>query len=589
MSLRSWSLTLPLAICTAAASAAPALPASPSGPTTTAVAAEVGTAKDPRRVLLEALAAELDRAKGQLRLGDNEPPFFLGLQLKEYDSREISGRFGAVYEDHERRYRNLLADVRVGSYEFDSTADPDALGFDFDFDGGGYSADKALPLDDSPVALRRSVWLVVDEQYKKALAAYLKKRSKEVYRPEDKDRPSSFSREAPVTDVEPARPFAFDRKAWAEEVRRVTGGLREEPVIFDASMRVTGDKLVRLLATSEGARLVTEQVIFGLHVSAYARAPDGMLLENGRDFYGAREADLPRGPALDREVGKLVAELRALQKAPLVDPFTGPALLSPEATGVLFHEAVGHRLEGERQDDENEGRTFKGQVGRSILPDWLSIIDDPTLAHFRLGDAPVPLNGFYRFDEQGVRAQPVTLIEAGVLRGYLLSRRPVVGFTSSNGHGRSAGNRMPVARMANLWVKPLKTVPDAQLKQMLVDEARRQGKPYGIYVTDITGGNTNTASSGYQAFKGSSRLAYRIDAKTGAEELMRGVEIVGTPLSSTNKLLAMGDRYGIFNGFCGAESGYVPVSTVAPAALLGEIELQRTRKDIGRPPLLPPP
>lgn len=589
MHSRPWYVVLPLAACVAA-SAAPARPSvpSPGGDTVVAVA-EIGASKDPRRNLLDALVAELERTRGRLRLGDNEPPFFIGLQVKQFDSREVTGRFGAVYEDNARRYRNLLADVRVGSYEFDSTADPDAMGFDFDFEGGGYSADKGLPVDDSPAALRRSVWLVVDEQYKKALAAYLKKRSKDVYKPDDEDRAPSFSKETPLTDVEPARPFAFDRAGWADEVRRVTGALRGQPGVFDGSMRVSGDHVVRLFATTEGTRLITEQVIYGLHVSAYARAPDGMLLENGRDFYGAREADLPRGPALDREVANLVTELAALQKAPVVDPFTGPALLSPEATGVLFHEAVGHRLEGERQDDENEGRTFKGQVGKSILPDWVSVIDDPTLESFELAGQPIPLNGYYRFDEQGIRAQPVTLIESGFLRGFLMSRRPVVGFTASNGHGRSAGNRFPVARMSNLWVKPSRTVPEPDLKQMLIDEARRQGKPYGIYVTDITGGNTNTASSGYQAFKGSSRLAYRVDAQTGAEELMRGVEIVGTPLSSTNKLLAMGDRYGVFNGFCGAESGYVPVSTVAPATLIGEIELQRTRKDIGRPPLLPPP
>lgn len=583
-------LVVPLA-CVSASAAAPsiALPAKPAaGGTTTTASLEINPLKDPRAKLLEALTVELERSKAKLKLGDNEPPFFIGLQVKQFDGREVAGRFGAVYDDTERRYRNLLADVRVGSYEFDSTGE-DSSGFDFDFDNGGYSADRSLPIDDSGDALRRSVWLAVDEQYKKSLASYLKKRSKEVYKPEDPDRASSFSKEPAVTFAEPAKAFAFDRKGWGDEVRRVTKRLKDEPELFDGSMRVSGDHVVRIFASSEGSRIVTEQVIYGLHVQAYTRAPDGMLLENGRDFYGAREADLPKGAALDAEIAKMVSELAALRKAPVVDPFTGPALLSPEATGVLFHEAVGHRLEGERQDDDNEGRTFKGQVGRPILPEFVSVFDDPTLETFDLTGRLVPLNGFYRYDEQGVRAQPVTLVESGILRGYLMSRRPVVGFTNSNGHGRSASNRFPVARMANLLVKPSKTVPDAEMRKMLVEEARRQGKPYGIYITDITGGNTNTASYGYQAFKGSARMVWRIDAKTGQEELVRGVEIVGTPLSSTNKILAMGDRFGIFNGYCGAESGYVPVSTVAPSTLIGEIELQRTRKDVGRSPILPPP
>lgn len=547
------------------------------------------TPDDPRLGVLDAISRELDRSSTQLRLGDHEPPFFIGLQVKDFDSHEVLGKFGALYEAGSRRHRSLLADVRVGSYELDSTSDSSDFGFSFGFEGGGYSPQSNLPVDDDHSALRTSIWLVVDDRYKNALASYLKKRGEQVYKPDDADRAPSFSRESAVKFVEPPKPYAFDRGAWEREVRRVTAGFRNVPGLIDGEMRVTADKVVRYFASSEGTRLVTEQVIYGLHVHAIARADDGMKLENGRDFYAATEAGLPKGDRLDREVKTMLAELAALRTAPVIDPFTGPALLSPEATGVLFHEAVGHRLEGERQDDENEGRTFKGQIGKAVLPTFISVLDDPTLSHFQIGPSKVELNGFYRYDEQGVAAQRVSLVEDGVLRGYLMSRRPVQGFTRSNGHGRSAGNRMPVARMANLLVQPSKTVPDATLKRRLIEEARRQGKPYGIYIKDITGGNTNTTSMGYQAFKGSSRLVYRIDAKTGEEQLVRGVEIVGTPLSSINRILAMGDRYGIFNGYCGAESGYVPVSTVAPATLVGEVELQRTRKDIGRPPVLPAP
>lgn len=544
---------------------------------------------EPRRQLLDAMGAEVVRAMKGLRLGDHEPPFFVGLQVKEFDTREVNGKFGALYENQRRRYRSLLADVRVGSYEFDSTPEPDALGLDFDVDLGAWEPDKTLPVDDDPTALRTAIWLVVDDQYKRALSSYLKKRGKQVYRPEDADRPTGFSHEKPVSFVEPARPFAFDDAAWSAEVRRVTARFQNKPGLFDCDMRVTADKVVRLFTSSEGSSVVTEQLLYGLHVSAHARAPDGMLLENGRDFYGATEAELPRGERLDREVKTLIEELVALEQAPLVDPFTGPALLSPEATGVLFHEAIGHRLEGERQDDENEGRTFKGQVGNQVLPPFIGVLDDPTLAAFDLGARRVTLNGFYRYDEQGVPAQAVTLIDAGVLRTYLMSRHPVKGFALSNGHGRSAGNRMPVARMANLLVRPTSTVPDASMKKLLLDEVRRQKKPYGIYIKDMTGGNTNTGGDGYQAFKGMSRLVYRLRAEDGREELVRGVELVGTPLSSVNRIVAMGDKAGIFNGFCGAESGYVPVSTVAPAALVGEFELQRTRKNLGRPPLLAAP
>lgn len=552
-------------------------------------AKDVSPSVDGRAKLAEALAAEVVRATKELKLGEEGPPFFVGLQLKEFDTREVVARFGAVYDNAQRRRRSLLADVRVGSYEFDSTADPDALGFDFDDAGDGWEPDDDLPIDDDPKALRRAAWLVVDDKYKRALASYLKKRGRQVYRPDEKDRAASFSREPAVTFSEPPRMLSFDTAAWSAEARRISASLLAHPGLFDSEARVQAEKTTRVFVSSEGSRIVTEQLQYVLRVRAFARAPDGMLLENSRDFYAENEASLPRGGVVDREISKLVEALVALQAAPLVDPFTGPALLSPEAAGVLFHEAIGHRLEGERQDDENEGRTFRGQIGNRVLPPFLSIVDDPTRAFFEVGGKPVPLNGFYRYDEQGVAAQPVTLVEDGVLRTYLMGRRPVKGFTRSNGHGRSAANRMPVARMANLIVLPKAPVPEAELKQRLVEEARRQGKPYGLYVKDIKGGNTNTSSAGYQAFKGLTRLVYRVRASDGAEELVRGVELVGTPLSTINRIVAMGDKAGVFNGFCGAESGYVPVSTVAPAVLVGEFELQRTRKNLGRPPLLPAP
>lgn len=550
--------------------------------------AETSAVPDARRTVLTAVVDELDRSMAKLRLADNEPPYFIGLQVKEYESRNIGARYGALTETEHVRYRNMLADVRVGSYAFDSTPDPDAFGFDMDFDGGGYAPTKNLAVEDDAKALRRGLWLVVDEQYKRALSTYLKKRGKRVYKPDERDKAASFSKEKPVQYVEPAKPFPFDEQGWSAEARKASAQLLEDPAIFDSEVNVKADKIVRWFASSEGTRLVTEQVLYALHVNAWTRADDGMLLENGRDFYAPTQEALPRGEALAKELKALAEELKALRVAPVIDPFTGPTLLSPEATGVLFHETVGHRLEGDRQDDENEGRTFKGQIGKGVLPSFISVIDDPTLESFALAGKPVGLNGFYRYDEQGVAAQKVTLVDDGVLRGFLLGRRMAEGFATSNGHGRSASNRMPVARMANLLVKPSKTVPDADLKKMLLEEVRKRGKPYGIYVKDISGGNTNTSSLGYQAFKGTSRLVYRIHPD-GHEELVRGVEIVGTPLSSINRILAMGDRYAIFNGFCGAESGYVPVSTVAPAALIGEFELQRTRKDIGRPPILPAP
>jgi predicted Zn-dependent protease len=539
---------------------------------------------DPRLAVLTAMKDELTRTRERLRLDDHEPPYFLSFQVKEEQSFNLLARYGALFDDDERRDRRIYVDVRVGNYELDNSS-PDDGGPDFDALDSGYMASHDAPLEDDAAAVRASLWLAADEQYKRALSAYLRKRGKSVYQPDEPDRPPSFSREEPQRYADPPVAFPFDRAGWRDEARAVSALFRAQPDIFDSSVRIGANRTVRYFTSSEGTELVTEMAIYGVHVTAVTRAPDGMLLENGRDFYGATEAELPRGAKLRAEVAKMVEELLALRQAPVLDPYTGPALLAPEATGVLFHETIGHRLEGERQHNDREGRTFKGQVGKEILPAFLSIYDDPTQRAF----AERSLNGYYRYDDQGVPAQRVGLVEKGVLKSYLLSRAPVKGFVHSNGHGRAQSDRDPVARMGNLIVEASRTVPDEKLKKMLLEEARKQGKPYALLIKDIQGGNTNTSGYGYQAFKGIPRLVYRVDAKTGKEELVRGVEIVGTPLTSINKVIAMGDKPAVFNGYCGAESGFVPVSTVAPATLIGEIELQRVRKESGRPPVLPAP
>ncbi|HYG69009.1 MAG TPA: metallopeptidase TldD-related protein, partial [Anaeromyxobacteraceae bacterium] len=455
----------------------------------------------------------------------------------------------------------------------------------FSTEGPSWWAPKEAPLDGDPAALRNVLWLLTDEKYKEALASYLKKKGRDVYRQDDPKRAPSFSREPAQRHVEAPVAFRFDRERWKRVVREATELFRAHPNVFDSEIRVSAEKQVRWLTSSEGTRLLTESVVYGVHVQAVARATDGQLLENGRDFYARSEADLPSPAKLREAVSAVIAELEALREAPAIDPYTGPAILEPEATGVLFHEAVGHRLEGERLDDDKEGQTYKGQVGNVVLPTFLSIVDDPTLD--RAGGTA--LNGTYRFDEQGVPAQRTVLVRNGKLETYLLSRQPVNPFTRSNGHGRAQGNRPAMARMANLVVESKKQVSMKELKRLLMEEARRQGKPYGLVIRDITGGNTNTMSYGYQAFKGTPRLVYRVDAKTGAEELVRGVELVGTPLTSVNKVIATGDDVRVFNGYCGAESGYVPVSTVAPAALVAEIELQRVARMNERSPILPAP
>ena len=323
--------------------------------------------KDPRLELLDAMRTELDRNHRQLRLNGHEAPYFLSYQVKDYDQREVSGRFGALFTDGAWRDRQVYVDVRVGSYEFDNSTD-EGLEFNFSNKGTSYVTKKTAPLDDDPLALRSALWLITDEKYKAALFDYLKKKGENVYAVEDPKRPPSFSREAPSVEIQHPLPFSFARERWTRLARTLSATFNAYPEIFDGEVRVTGDKMVRYFVSSEGSRIVTEETLFGVHLTAMTRADDGQLLDNSRDYYAPLESQLPGDAALFSEAKKMIQELLALRRAPAIDPYTGPAILAPEAAGVLFHEAVGHRLEGERQNDDNEGKTFRGQVGRPVLP-----------------------------------------------------------------------------------------------------------------------------------------------------------------------------------------------------------------------------
>ena len=542
--------------------------------------------EDPRPKLLATLHVELARSMARLRLKGYESPYFIAYSVRDADGFELSGKYGALITDQHIRGRHGYVEVRVGDYQLDNTGGSDDLPFDPDAPDA-YIPTSDVPLDDEPEAMRAALWLLTDQKYKLALSAYARKRGRLASTlPEDDGLPS-FSREPPARAIEPAVPLRFDHDRFAERIRNGSLLFKRYADVFDGSVKISADRVTRYLVTSEGSEIVSERVIYSCFVAAATRAPDGMLLEHEKAFYTASPDDLPDDAGLAAAIDELASELKGLRAAPVIDPYTGPAILMQQAAGVFFHEAVGHRLEGERQNDEKEGRTFKGQIGRRILPEFLSIHDDPTLR--TAGKRGEALNGYYRFDDEGVPARDVTLIDGGVLRDYLMSRTPIAGSLRSNGHGRAEGAGDPMGRMANLVVRSQRRVSEVELKRMLLAEARKQGKPYGLLIRDITGGSTNTTNYGFQAFKGQPRLVYRVDAKSGVETLVRGVEMVGTPLASINKIIATSDEEGVFNGFCGAESGFVPVSTVAPAVLMTEIELQRSQRALERPPILPPP
>lgn len=536
---------------------------------------------------LTTLKTELARAM-TLKLEDFPPPYFGVFAIDDAVGADIEARFGAVVQDKLEPERQLYVDLRVGDYKFDNTAgkaEPMEISFDETYQPGHLS-----PVSFDARGLRAALWLIADGQYKTATAGFFRKKGQRIFQADDADKVPSFSHESALSANEPAQALTWDRAGKAELAAHLSRLFTEAPHVFDHDVHVLASGHTRYVVNSEGTQVAWGRRVYGVTLTAYARAPDGTLLQSERSFYAANEASLPSEAKLTGDVKQMIADLAALQKAKPAEPYTGPAILEPEAAGVLFHEALGHRLEGERQKETDDGETFKGKIGQQVIPDFIDVWDDPSLQKFG-SDAQhqTELNGFYKFDDEGVLAQKVQLVERGVLRNFLLSRTPVEGFAHSNGHGRSEGILKPEARMGTTMAVARKSVTTAKLKLLLIAEAKRQGKPYGLILRDITGGQTSTETGGYQAFKGSPHMVYQVDVKTGAETLVRSVDLVGTPLSALSRILAADDKPAAFNGYCGSTSGFVPVSTIAPSLLLSEIELQRSNKEKQRAPILPKP
>ena len=535
----------------------------------------------PKSAGLGALEQELQRAMKELKEQD-PPPYFIAYEVHDRTNTTIEARNGALVGNNSSRFRVLDVDVRVGSHKFDSGHPMSLRGFDPSLFS---STAVPLPVDDDAAALRGVAWKTTEQRYKSAAERFVQLKTRRNVDVALDDKSDDFSREKPVVLTESPATLTVDGAAWEARVRELSAPFRETPDIFQSGVTFTAGTHNRWLVTSEGTLVQTAAPAVRVAIFASTRAEDGQDLHRFEAFDAASLEGLPPAARMMEAVRRVIADLRALRAAPPAEPFSGPAILQGKAAAVFFHEIFGHRVEGHRQKDETEGQTFAKKIGEPIMPSFISVFDDPRLA--RLGD--LDLNGFYLVDDEGVVASRASLVDGGIMKGFLLGRTPTRGFTQSNGHGRRQEGRRIVPRQANLVVQPSLSVPREELRERLRAEAKRQGKAYGLYFNQIDGGFTTTARFGPQAFKVLPVMVYRVFVDGRPDQLIRGADLVGTPLSALSKILAASDDYEVFNGFCGAESGSVPVSGVSPSLLVEQLEIERKYKGQDKPPVLPAP
>ena len=527
-------------------------------------------------VLLDSMQHELSRAMASLSKAD-PAPYYMSYSATDRRALTIAASHGALLNTLAQHNRLADVSVRVSSPALDNSHGENRH---------SVVNTVLLPLEDDGASISRILWQATDREYKNAAATFLRVKTDKQVRAEEEDKSPDFSEEKPEQYVGKVSPIRnLDQHAWEERLRHYSALLKKYPDVYRSLVSLQVEDNTRYFVSSEGTRVVTEEPLIRLIAIAETRADDGMELLRSESFDATTPGHLAAESEITSRINKLGSDLEKLRAAPVVAPYDGPAMLSGRAAAVFFHEVLGHRVEGQRQRGVEEGQTFTKKLNEKVLPDFLSVVDDPTKREL----AGTELNGYYQFDDEGVRSRAVTVVDKGVLKEFLMSRMPITAFQHSNGHGRAEPGQVAVGRQGNLIVTSTNGVPEPELRKRFIEEIKKQGKPYGLYFEDIAGGFTLTTREMPQAFQVLPLMVWKVYPDGRPDELVRGVDIVGTPLAAMTRIILTGDKEQVFNGVCGAESGSVPVSAAAPAMLLSEIEVQKRKQTQDRPPILPPP
>ena len=588
----AWALAAVLAACGPGGKGKPTPPVDRPPPgdkpvELPAIPSHIETASDPptsddtpsaRSPILDVMLAENKRWMDTLEQA-SDPAYYLAYQIEQQRVVTLDAEGGALIGDGDDTDRILDVEVRVGSPELDNTR---AISDDDNDLNAPLRRRAVVPFGTDGPAIANHLWLETDRRYREAALAlaYVRQDQRTLGR---RAAQPDFSAAPPEVYIGPPVKLTFDKAGWIKRLKRCS----ERAFKGHATRGLCGvvfQENTIWFVNSDGTQLQMSWTSTQLAVSVGVKSDDGEGLSRLEQAFGRTPGDLPDDAHVDKMIDLVTSDLDALHDAPLADPYVGPAILEGRAAGVFFHEVFGHRIEGHRQKDETGGKTFSSYVGKEIMPTWLSVFDDPTATTLN----GLQLNGFYRFDDEAVRAQRAPLVDHGILVGFLMGRNPIAAGPHSNGHGRKQPGLDPVARQGNLIVTADKTVERDDLEKMLIAEIKKQGRPFGMVFTDISGGVTNTSAFAPQAFHVDPVMAYKI-YPDGRRELVRGIAIGGTPLVALQSIRAASREVETFNGVCGAESGWVPVSASAPSLLLDKLEVEKAFIPADRPPVLGAP
>jgi predicted Zn-dependent protease len=520
------------------------------------LAAKVAAKGDP---VLDALLVEMERSKSQLKMDQLQTPYYIEYRVSDIEDFTTEAAFGATREDQKVHVRLLRVTVRLGNYKQDS------------YYGQGIGGNALLPLDNDPIALRHQIWLATDEAYKSAGEALTQKQSVLKQFNGEEHPVDDFAKSIPVQLVEPTIALNVNRDEWKKTLESATELYRQYPDIqlVTASARFT--VVNEYLLNTEGTVTRNGRAIYSVQVNAATQAPDGMRLGRTPAWTVAKLGELPTREKLLHDTKEALDTLVALRKAPIVEEeYRGPVLFSPDAADDVVASLIGGNVLGRKPQLGAPNRTtgtFATSYKSRILPPFIDVVDDPTLKVF----GGKSLTGSYEVDSEGVKSAPVDIIEKGVLTNYLVGRTPIRDFPESNGHGRAAPAAPPGPNVGVLLIKSSEAQSPDTLKKRVQEMVSNQDKPYGYRVETMAG----TAP----------RLLYRVYAKDGHEELVRGAVFSELDVRALRSdLSAAGNDPLVSN-----RTGGIPSTVIAPSLLFDELQVKRADTSKDKLPYYPAP
>ena len=528
------------------------------------------------------LQSELNREFAVLKTQE-VPAYYIAYRVDDIKNYNVTAQFGALVNSAGSYSRILTITIRVGSPQLDNFHSIRDVNMN-----SSMITRIEIPIEESEDAIKNIVWKATNTAYQDAVTKFSKVKANISIKVAEEDKSPDFSQNTPnVYEDKPLNfeSLMFNKKEWENRVKKYSSVFLKDAAIFYGVSNISFQVTRKYFVSSEGDKVVQNSSACNVTIQGVIKAKDGMELPLYKTFFAYRPERLPADNEMQKSAETVVANLTILKNAPVANPFSGPALLSPEAAGVFFHEIFGHRVEGQRMKSENDAQTFKKKVGELVLPKSLNVYSNPLLKSYN----GIDLNGYYLYDDQASKAENVGVVENGILKNFLMSRTPINGFAKTNGHARAEMGMQAESRQSNLIIETTDPKSTKELRAELIRLAKEQKAEYGYLFQEVTGGFTTTGRYNPNSFNVTPTLVYRIYVDGRPDEIVRGVNLIGTPLSMFAQIDMAGGEKGVFNGTCGAESGAVPVSCCSPMVLVKIVETQKNSKSQERSYILPRP